>query len=199
MYYLCVCLLQQLYVRHTQCRNFWHIWKSRSKQSLFRTSCLNAEPLYFTSIAYALCLCSLVTKDLYVRHTQYRNFWHIWKSRSKKALFPTSCLKRKTKVLHFNSICTMFVFACYPSSICDKVWESLAWGGTFPWTGVSDLSHIVSHIECVYHLFYHSYSLCVCAFVYDIPCVLFIQHGLLCLVPLGVLKTYLGNILLDAY
>jgi hypothetical protein len=134
-----------------------------------------------------------------VCYTQYRNFWHIWKSRSKKSLFPTSCLQRKTKVLHFNSICTMFVFACYPSSICDKVWESLAWGGTFPWTGVSDISHIVSHIECVYHLFYHSYSLCVCAFVYDIPCVLLIQHGLLCLVPLGVLKTYLGNILLDAY
>jgi hypothetical protein len=34
----------------------------------------NAEPLYFTSIAYALCLCSLVTKHLYVRHTHTVTF-----------------------------------------------------------------------------------------------------------------------------
>jgi hypothetical protein len=187
MYYLCVCLLQQLYVRHTQCRNFWHIWKSRSEQSLFRTRCLKCRTnvLHFNSICTMFVL-ACYKGSICAPHT-YRNFSHIWKSRSKKSLLPTSSLQRKTKVLHFNSICTMFVFACYPSSICDKVWESLAWGGTFPWTGVSDLSHIISHIECVYHLFYHSYSLCVCAFVYDIPCVLLIQHGLLCLMHLGVL------------
>jgi hypothetical protein len=124
-------------------------------------------------------------------HT-YRNFSHIWKSRSKKSLLPTSSLQRKTKVLHFNSICTMFVFACYPSSICDKVWYSFAWGGTFLWTGVSDLSHIVSHVECLWDVMETNKRLSWESKYY-------LSRGLLCLAPLGILKTYLANILLDAY
>jgi hypothetical protein len=66
-YALCLCSLvtKDLYVRHTHTVTF-HIYGNPGPRSPSCQQVLcNAKPKYFTSIAYALCLCSLVTQVLY--------------------------------------------------------------------------------------------------------------------------------------